>query len=325
MGDLRRLEARAVHPVDHATQEEFLADEEAVVDGRLIKVHPARAAEIGPEGTFHRERIDVDAEASRSDAEGPTVEVDVLGERPDRLEIAGGEFLGHEVGQAEAMGRPFDRSDRIDPKDLVIERGRPDLDPLGCKGRQGLRPREGRMFSGQFDERPHVRPTVAPRMSLPTTGILKSNGPFGRAVRIRPFVPNDIPAVASIVREALRENYPTSLYLDIHRWWRDGFLIADLDGHPVGFLAAVISSDGQARILMFAVSAGWRRRGFGRQIMDAFVQRCAMRGLRRIELEVRISNEEAIRFYKRYGFDIAAVLPKFYTDGEDGFKMVKHF
>jgi ribosomal-protein-alanine N-acetyltransferase len=144
-------------------------------------------------------------------------------------------------------------------------------------------------------------------------------------VRIRPFVPNDIPSVASIVREALRENYPTSLYLDIHRWWRDGFLIAELDGHPVGFLASVISSDGQARILMFAVSAGWRRRGFGRQLMDDFVQRCAMRGLRRIELEVRVSNEEAIRFYKRYGFEIAAVLPKFYTDGEDGFKMVKHF
>src|SRR2546429_261002 len=323
MGDLRRLEARAVHPVDHPAQEELLADEEAVVDGRLIEVHPARAAEIGPEGTFHRERIDVDAQASRSDAEGPAVEVGVLCERPDSLEIAGGEFLGYEVGQAEPMGRPFDRSDRIDPKDLVIERGRPDLDPLGCEGRQGLGPREGRMLSGQFDERPHVRPTVAPRMSLPTTGILKSNGPFGRAVRIRPFVPNDIPAVASIVREALRENYPTSLYLDIHRWWRDGFLIADLDGHPVGFLAAVISSDGQARILMFAVSAGCRRRGFGRQVMDAFVPRCAIRGIRQIELEVRISNDEAIAFYKRYGFEIAGVLEKFYTDGEDGYKMFK--
>src|SRR5438552_1682303 len=174
------------------------------------------------------------------------------------------------------MGRPFDRSDRIDPKDLVIERGRPDLDPLGCKGRQGLRPREGRMFSGQFDERPHVRPTVAPRMSLPTTGILKSNGPFGRAVRIRPFVPNDIPAVASIVREALRENYPTSLYLDIHRWWRDGFLVADLDGHPVGFLAAVISADGQARILMFAVTSGFRRRGIGSQLMNAVGFACSV-------------------------------------------------
>jgi ribosomal-protein-alanine N-acetyltransferase len=143
-------------------------------------------------------------------------------------------------------------------------------------------------------------------------------------VRIRVFTPNDIPAIANIVREALRENYPTSLYLDIHRWWREGFLVADRDGHPVGFLAAVISADGHARILMFAVSAPFRRQGIGRQVMDAFVQACGLRGLRRIELEVRISNEEAIRFYKRYGFELAGMLTKFYTDGEDGYKMVRH-
>ena len=143
-------------------------------------------------------------------------------------------------------------------------------------------------------------------------------------VRVRPFVPNDIPAVASIVREALRENYPTSLYLDIHRWWRDGFLVADLDGHPIGFLAAVISADGQARILMFAVTSGFRKRGFGSQLMNAFVQVCALRGIRTIELEVRVSNDEAIHFYKRYGFEIGRVLEKFYTDGEDGYKMTKH-
>ena len=143
-------------------------------------------------------------------------------------------------------------------------------------------------------------------------------------MRIRPFVPNDIPAIATIVREALRENYPTSLYLDIHRWWRDGFLVADLEGHPVGFVASVISADGQARVLMFAVSAGVRRRGIGTAMMNAFVQACGMRGLRRIELEVRVSNDEAIRFYKRYSFEIAQVLPRFYTDGEDGYKMVRH-
>ena len=107
-------------------------------------------------------------------------------------------------------------------------------------------------------------------------------------MRIRPFVPNDIPAIATIVREALRENYPTSLYLDIHRWWRDGFLVADLEGHPVGFVASVISADGQARVLMFAVSVGVRRRGIGTAMMNAFVQACGMRGLRRIELEVRV-------------------------------------
>ncbi len=144
-------------------------------------------------------------------------------------------------------------------------------------------------------------------------------------LQVRPFIPNDIPAVASIVREALRENYPTSLYLDILKWWRDGFLVADLDGHPVGFLAAVISAEAQARILMFAVAAGFRRHGIGAQIMDVFVQSCANRGVRRVELEVRKSNTDGIRFYNRYGFGIAYVLPNFYTDGEDGYKMIKDF
>jgi ribosomal-protein-alanine N-acetyltransferase len=40
---------------------------------------------------------------------------------------------------------------------------------------------------------------------------------------------------------------------------------------------------------------------------------------------VRISNDEAIHFYKRYGFEIAGVLEKFYTDGEDGYKMIRRF
>ncbi len=142
-------------------------------------------------------------------------------------------------------------------------------------------------------------------------------------MQIRPFIPNDIPAVASIVREALRENYPTSLYLDIHRWWREGFLIADLDGRPVGFLAAVISAEGQARILMFAVAAGFRDRGLGTQLMNAFIQICGNRGIRRLELEVRKSNAGGIQFYRRYGFEIGFLLPSFYTDGEDGYKMFK--
>ncbi len=142
-------------------------------------------------------------------------------------------------------------------------------------------------------------------------------------MQIRPFIPNDIPAVATIVREALRENYPTSLYLDIHRWWREGFLIADLDGQPVGFLASVISAEGQARILMFAVAAGFRDRGIGTQLMNAFIQMAANRGIQRLELEVRRSNAGGIQFYRRYGFDVGFVLPSFYTDGEDGYKMFK--
>jgi ribosomal-protein-alanine N-acetyltransferase len=145
----------------------------------------------------------------------------------------------------------------------------------------------------------------------------------GAILRIRPFIPNDIPAIASIVREALRENYPTALYFDIHRWWREGFLVAELDGHPIGFLAAVNSAENQVRILMFAVATGFRRRGIGSMLMENFIQQCGNRDVRRVELEVRKSNLDGIRFYQRYGYEIASILPSFYTDGEDGIKMIK--
>jgi ribosomal-protein-alanine N-acetyltransferase len=143
-------------------------------------------------------------------------------------------------------------------------------------------------------------------------------------LRLRPFSPNDIPAVASVVRESLRENYPATIYLDIHKWWRDGFLIAEEDGRIVGFLSGVSNAPQNARILMLGVLAPYRRRGIGSALMDAFLQQCALRAMRTVELEVRVSNANAIQFYRRYGFQIAGTLPRFYTDGEDGYKMIRH-
>ena len=143
-------------------------------------------------------------------------------------------------------------------------------------------------------------------------------------VRVRQFSPTDLPDVVGIVKESLRENYPNSLYVDIHRWWREGFLVAEDMGLVVGFLAAVVSAPQQARILMLAVRERVRRQGIGSALIDAFLKECAMRGARSVELEVRKSNEAAIQFYTRYGFQITNVLPRFYTDGEDGFKMRRH-
>ncbi len=143
-------------------------------------------------------------------------------------------------------------------------------------------------------------------------------------MRLRSFRPADLGAISGIVRDSLRENYPASIYLDIHRWWRDGFLLAEDDGQPIGFVAGVVNGPRNARILMLAVIPVYRRRGIGAALMDAFLKECAMRGLATVELEVRVGNKDAIRFYQRYGFQISQVLKRFYTDGEDGYKMMRH-
>lgn len=322
--DFRRFESGAIHPMQDPTEDEFLVEQNPIVDLRRVEIHAARLAEIGAQRSFDSAGVEVHAKSVGANPECTPAELLSGREGTNRLEISGSEFLADNVREAKPVCGTLDRPRDLEAEEIRTERRATNLDALRCHRGERLRAGEGRMFPGQLDEDAHGRRTSPSNMSLPPTVIFKWPGPFAPlGVLVRPFVPNDIPAVASIVREALRENYPTSLYLDIHRWWRDGFLVADLDGHPVGFLAAVISADGQARILMFAVTSGFRKRGFGSQLMNAFVQVCAMRGIRMIELEVRISNDEAIRFYKRYGFEIGGVLEKFYTDGEDGYKMIR--
>jgi len=127
-----------------------------------------------------------------------------------------------------------------------------------------------------------------------------------------------------LVKASLRENYPPNLYLDIHHWWKEGFLVAENSGQVIGFMACVVNAPGQARVLMLAVDAPHRNQGIGTQLMTTFVRECAVRGMKSIELEVRQSNLAAIRFYKRHGFEITYTLEHFYTDGEGGYKMIKH-
>ncbi len=138
------------------------------------------------------------------------------------------------------------------------------------------------------------------------------------------FAPADVGPVMALVRNALRENYPPDLYMDIHKWWKEGFIIAENSGQVVGFIACVVNAPGQARVLMLAVDTPFRSQGIGTQLMNTFVRECAVRGMKSIELEVRQSNEAAIRFYRRHGFDIVYSLERFYTDGENGYKMIRY-
>ncbi len=137
------------------------------------------------------------------------------------------------------------------------------------------------------------------------------------------FSHRDVGVIKEITRRSLGEEYPPSLFMDIHGWWPDGFIVVKQRGEILGFVAGVVSAPRRARVLMLAVQDGYRGRGLGTALMDEFTRRCVARGISSIELEVRVSNEGAIRFYKRLGYTIRYLLPRFYTDKEDGYKMWK--
>jgi [ribosomal protein S18]-alanine N-acetyltransferase len=143
-------------------------------------------------------------------------------------------------------------------------------------------------------------------------------------VSLRGFRPTDVPFIAAIVADALREHYDPALYQSLSNEWPEGFLIAaDPSDVPIGFLLGVNQVDREARILMFAVDRGHRELGTGTLLMTAFLDRCRARGFRRVTLEVRVSNATAIRFYTRFAYSVTDLLRAYYSDGENGYQMAR--
>jgi [ribosomal protein S18]-alanine N-acetyltransferase len=141
---------------------------------------------------------------------------------------------------------------------------------------------------------------------------------------LRGFRPSDVPTISAIVAEALHEHYDPGLYASLSAEWPAGFLVAtDAEGRPAGFLLGVNQVPGEARVLMFAVERGARGSGVGSRLMDAFLERCRLRGFRRVTLEVRVSNVSAIRFYTRYRYSVIDLLRSYYSDGENGYHMAR--
>ncbi len=138
---------------------------------------------------------------------------------------------------------------------------------------------------------------------------------------MREFSPKDVVIIRGITQEALGEDYPLSLFLDIHTSWPEGFVVIQMGDEIIAFIAGILPAKHQSRILMLAVRDGFRDQGIGSVLMDEFTARCKARKVSSIELEVRKSNAGAIRFYERLGYTIRYILPRFYTDGEDGYKM----
>ena len=140
---------------------------------------------------------------------------------------------------------------------------------------------------------------------------------------IRNFRYDDLDRIAEIVSSSLGEYYPKSLYLEKSHDCEEGFLVGVEGGRVVAMLLGIVQGRFETRILMFAVERSYRKRGIGRELMERFIDLSVMKRVKRISLEVRRSNLEAIRFYEKFGFKNTGVLFMYYSDMEDGLKMAK--
>ncbi len=151
---------------------------------------------------------------------------------------------------------------------------------------------------------------------------------------IREATEEDLPIVMHINRTVLPENYP-SFYFNMHlRNFPKAFLVAEMGGKVVGYIMCRVEYDNlytqpnkvgkKGHVVSLAVLGEARRRGIGTALMQKAMD--AMKnvyGAEEYYLEVRVSNEPAIRLYKKLGFKVIKVLKGYYLDGEDAYLMAR--
>ncbi|MCA9859187.1 MAG: ribosomal protein S18-alanine N-acetyltransferase [Thermomicrobiales bacterium] len=94
------------------------------------------------------------------------------------------------------------------------------------------------------------------------------------------------------------------------------------DTEPIAGFAGMWHLFDEAHVTTIGVDNPYRGRGLGEALLLRLIDEAVRRGANVVTLEVRISNEHAIRLYEKYGFSIHGVRPHYYSDnGEDAYLM----
>lgn len=89
-----------------------------------------------------------------------------------------------------------------------------------------------------------------------------------------------------------------------------------------GYLLSTVVLD-EANIDRVAVKNEYRNRGVASKLISYTEGELMKKGVKTVYLEVRISNERAIRLYTKLGYESVAVRKKYYDGVEDAFVMKK--
>ena len=164
--------------------------------------------------------------------------------------------------------------------------------------------------------------------STKTTSMVLSEGVVIRLAREQ-----DLEQIIALNRAALPENYMLEFFANLLRVYGDYFIVAEMDGRTIGYTMCRIelgmthlssSPFGimkKGHIVSLAVDREQRRHGIALAMMEETLRRMRDVGLKECFLEVRETNEPAIKLYEKLGFKIVRRVSGYYSDGTDGYIM----
>lgn len=120
------------------------------------------------------------------------------------------------------------------------------------------------------------------------------------ALEVRAMMPADLEAVAALARRADPFGWSLRNFQDA---LAAGYImtVIEAEARIVGYFALMVVVD-EAELLEIAVDPDFQGRGCGKTLLKAAVAAARAQACRCVHLEVRVSNERALKMYVSAGF-----------------------
>jgi len=150
-------------------------------------------------------------------------------------------------------------------------------------------------------------------------------------VMFRRAEPSDLIPVMEINLKTLPEHYSDYFYESLLAEIPEAFIVAEVNGKHVGYVMCKteygfsnfkkLGFVKKGHVVSIAVLEEFRKRGIGQALVEESIKGVKIKKCDEFYLEVRCSNNEAVRLYEKLGFVIKQQLNAYYRDGEDAFLM----
>jgi len=120
--------------------------------------------------------------------------------------------------------------------------------------------------------------------------------------------------------------YERKLFAEYTRICGGLFLVAERGTRVLGYSITVLHEGRggkRAELVSVAVDPAHLGKGVAAVLMESTLRRLRRRGVPRLTLMVKLTNERARGFYAKYGFRRVRRVAGYYEDGADGLSLVK--
>ena len=138
-------------------------------------------------------------------------------------------------------------------------------------------------------------------------------------VIIRPITVSDVSRIIDLEMKYLGETIGSDMLISESTNPTIKFLAIEKNNLLLGYIGCYHIL-GECEILNFVIDGAFQRKGYGQMLFNELLNQV---DAKRVVLDVRVNNEQGMKFYLKNGFRKISIRKNYYSDGTDAIVMEK--